>query len=269
MRLRVLAVCAATAFTVVAAPVAAEAAAPAYRVAISTPRSNPDVGQALVLSGWVSGPKSAKKTLLVQRRIGAGGWTTVRRIKTTKKSRYAAVVVVPTAGAQSYRVVAPASKVRSRGISAARSLTGWRWLDATAKAVYDDLGPATLTIHGKTYPKALTPTGGGSGTLYVDTTKACDVLSYSFGTEGTTTSTSGSTTNLQLSSQLQTVLTVSGMMATGGQAPGTGRWQLRPDTAFVIIDVGGGGPVGQRAGIIAPRLHCSVNALPKTVLPVL
>lgn len=176
MRLRILAVAAATALVATVAPASAAHAAKApYKVTIKISASSADVGQKVTVSGKVRGPKSAKKVILVQRKVGAGAWKTVQKTRTTKKSRYSTKVTVANTGTQQYRVVAPKSKVRKAGKSPARNLTGWRWIDLTKQSRLDlgEVSTGAVTLAGTTYAKALTFLA--SGTL-VNVAKLCTTV---------------------------------------------------------------------------------------------
>lgn len=153
MRQRSLLVIATVAAVCLAAQLPAEAArTPTFRVTLTTSTTTSDVGTTVTLRGAVRGPKSARKTLLIQRRIGASQWTTIARTRTGPRSRYVRRVTTTTAGVQSLRVIAPRSTKAKRGTSAARMLTGWRWLDLTTQsqqAAGDVRGP--VTVNGVSY----------------------------------------------------------------------------------------------------------------------
>ncbi len=268
MRLRSLAVATTAALVVTLAPAAADAAQPAYKVSVSLSKTNADIGQTVTVSGKVIGPKAARKKLLVQRKVGAGGWKTVKKVATTRQSRYTTAVTVSSAGAQQYRVVAPKSNVRRAGTSSAKALTGWRWIDPTATALVEDLTRSTVTVDGRAYKNALVTTPDGSGDVLISTGNTCDALTLSVGMEGTIDSSGVAYVYQATSFMAGEPTSVGAKMVTGNQAPPSSRWSLKPTTGFLVIELNANseGPT-QRAALISPRVHCSTNTLPTTVVP--
>lgn len=182
MRLRPLALTVAAGLLISLAPSAAEAA-PRYRVTAFLTTAKADVGERVVIKGRVIGPKSAGKRLIIERQLGTGAWVRAGSVRTTQTSRYRALFAVPAAGPQAYRVVAPRSKTRARGVSVARALTGWRWLDLTMQT-RNTTGTVTnggAVIAGVSYPKALLL---GGGAVYYSVAPGCTTLRFDTGAVG-------------------------------------------------------------------------------------
>lgn len=266
MLLRALGAATAATLVVALAPTAAHAATPTYKVSISTSKASADVGQTVRVSGKVSGPRAAKKALLVQRRIGSGAWKTVSKVRTTTKRAYATNVKVATAGKQQLRVVAPKSKKVKKGVSTARNLTGWRWIDATTNAAIEGLTRQTATIQGRKYT-GLAAAPDENGIMFVQVDGTCDALNYSVGVEGKVDSYAGLVLAQFADEALSTPLAYVEKALTGGTAPFSGSWPLRTDSGFIYVALSSNSVDTERAVLVAPRLHCSVNRLAKTVLP--
>ncbi|SKB07549.1 hypothetical protein [Aeromicrobium choanae] len=261
MRLRALALATATGLVLTVAPATAAEAArkPAYKVSISTSTANPSVGTTVKVTGKVTGPKAAKKRLLVQRKVGAGKWTTVAKVRTTKSRKYAARVKVSTAGKHAVRVVAPKSSKARAGSSRARSFTGWRWLDLTKQPNQGggDIVNGPVTIAGKSYPKAFTFRYSG---VYFNTGGKCTTLR---GSVGTPDPVGASLLALTFANQdLDDALEYRTVVAAGA-APKAASY---PVSGKPVVAFGDGGGEG-RVSIVAPELRCSINALPAMELP--
>lgn len=118
-----LAMVAATSMAPADAAAARKKHKPPFAVSLSVSRSSIAAGGSVGLSGHVGPTKKAKKrTIAVQRRIGAGGWVTIAHKKLSKKARYAVTVRLSTAGSYAFRVFMPKSKKRSAGVSAAHTV---------------------------------------------------------------------------------------------------------------------------------------------------
>lgn len=135
---------------------AAPAKAATYGVTLTASHAQRDVGQKLTLSGKVSGAKAAGKKLAVQRRVGTGAWRTIATPRTTKTRTFSSRVTVSRTGTQQYRVVAPAAGSTQRGVSPARTVTGWTWLDLYDESYYSSGGVQrgwVGTVNGGTPPR--------------------------------------------------------------------------------------------------------------------
>ncbi|WP_313406711.1 hypothetical protein [Aeromicrobium sp.] len=260
MRLRTIAVAAVVGLIASIAPATAAEAAkkPVYKVSIKIGKTSADVHQNITVVGRVKGPKAAKKRLVVQRKVGAGKWTNVRKVRTNKVGRYATKVKVATAGQQYLRVVAPKSKKARAGVSSRRGYVGWRWLDLTVQPSQTEgdgavKGPATIA--GTTYPKAITFENTGT---YFNTAGVCDIFKSTAGVvdggtpSGTVLALMAS--DYQLGSETDPRET--SLELTAGQAPQPFRASLRDTRLFAF------GSVNGRIAVVSPLAHCTVNALP-------
>jgi len=266
MRVRSLSVVAAVGLVAWLAPAGAAQAAPAtYRVSISVSAAKADVGQSVTVTGRVSGPRAARKLVLVQQRVGTGAWRTVTKVRTTSSARYSTRVKVTTAGAQALRVVAPRSTVRRAGTSAARSLTGWRWVDASRAGVSSNLRTGTVTIHGTRY-SGLTVAPRGSGKLLVRFDGRCDAVSYSAGVGGEMNNWALLDLMQGQGAELAPALARIEPWVSGGNTPLTSTWALRTESDHLEFGLFSSSQ-DQRAVLISPRLHCTVNSLPKATRP--
>jgi len=266
MRVRFLSVAAAVGLVACLAPAGAAQAAPAsYRVSIALSATKADVGQTVTVSGRVTGPRAARKALLVQHRVGTGAWRTVKKVRTTASARYSAAVRISTAGAQSLRVVAPRSSVRRAGASAARGLTGWRWIDAARSGVSSNLQAGTVTVHGSRY-SGLTVAPRGSGKLLVRFDGRCDAVSYSAGVGGEMNNWALLDLMQGQGAELAPALARIEPWVSGGNTPLTATWALRTESDHLEFGLFSSSQ-DHRAVLISPRLHCTVNSLPKATLP--
>ena len=254
MRLRTLAVATAVGLVASLAPtVAAEAAAkPIYKVSISTSAAKADVGQTVKVSGKVTGPRAARKSLAVQLKVGKGAWRTVKKVRTTTSRRYSASIKVSTAGKQYLRVVAPKTKKVRQGVSRTRGLVGWRWLDLTsrAKSAGDSVAVAPASVAGTTYAKAISVSGRR---ITFPVNGACDTFTAGFGVrDGVALGT--------------TVMTFISTSAWGNATP----VEVAPNTAPKSLNLklqgastlGMDVELGAVATVVNPRVHCTVNTAP-------
>ncbi|WP_193606759.1 hypothetical protein [Nocardioides lijunqiniae] len=145
------------------APSASGAPAPArkakpYVVTLKTLPAKAQVGQRLALAGQVSGPDSARKPVVIQRRQGAGGWVTAARTRTTRRGTFSVRVPLVTGGTTSFRAVKARSTKRSQGASAVRSLAVYQWLDMVDQPAFA-MGMMTvgndIRMGGRTFPDSL------------------------------------------------------------------------------------------------------------------
>lgn len=264
MHLRVLGTAVAATLIVTLAPTAAHAAKkPTYKVTISTSATVADVGQTITVKGKVTGPKAAKKRILVQQRVGTSAWKTVRKVRTTAKRRYATTIKVRTAGAQQLRVVAPKNKKARKGTSKVRAFTGWRWIDATVTGALDDLTKGSVTIRGKAYAGVIVAPDG-RGYLDVRFDKRCDSVQYGVGTTGTESSEAQLRVAQSIGANRANEIAWYEPYASGDAAPSFTTWRLHPDADHIwfVLDSSAATDT-ERAVLITPRLHCNVNSLPK------
>ncbi|MBA4607666.1 hypothetical protein H1W00_04175 [Aeromicrobium sp. Marseille-Q0843] len=258
MRVRVIAIAVATGLVLALAPLAAQAAS-TYSVSLSINASRPTVGTKLKLSGTVSGPQAAGKQLLVQRKVGSGAWKTVAKVRTTARRTYAARVKVTTAGRQYVRVVAPRSSSAGAGTSPARRYTGFRWLDLTKQRHATGGEPVNgpVTIAGKRYRKAFTFRDSG---VYFNTGGKCTTLR---GSVGTPDNAAGRLVVLTAANADFDDEREYHAHAAAGAAPKAVSY---PVTGRKVVAFGDDNS-RKRVSMVAPKLRCSVNALPRMVLP--
>ncbi|WP_286930528.1 MULTISPECIES: hypothetical protein [Aeromicrobium] len=259
MRLRALALATATGLVLTLAPATAAEAArkPAYKVSISTSTANPTVGATVKVTGKVKGPKAAKKRLLVQRKVGAGRWTTVAKVRTTKSRKYAVRVKVRTAGKHSLRVVAPKSSKARAGSSRVRGFTGWRWIDLTTQRHADEgtNSVGSVSIAGRTYPKAIRFAGG----RYFKTNGACSTFRTSVGVPDTESFDGGLSFLEFKKADLSDEPTLIELDVRQDAAP----LPLRTSVAGSQVIAFGGGSVAA----VSPQVLCRTNSLPSFALP--
>lgn len=123
-----------------------------------------------------------------------------------------------------------------------------------------------MTIQGKKYA-GLATAPDDSGLLVMRTDGACDTLNYGVGVEGGSTSYVGMTMIQSADAEFSTFLAAVEKGLTGGTRPFTGTWPLRSDTRHVLVALSANSDTTERAALMAPRLHCSVNARAKAALP--
>lgn len=271
VRLRSAVTATVVALTVSVAPtMAAEAAPkkPTFKVSVSIPTSTADVGTSIRVSGKVSGPRAAKKRLVVQRKVGAGRWTTVRKVTTTSKRRYSTSVKVTTAGAQQFRVVAPASKKARQGVSRTRSLTGWRWLDVSTAGAVENLARGTATLDGRRHAGAWVTPDSNQGMMFATTAGRCDLLTVGVGIQSTDPTDAAQLMVMQattwagddvVAGSMQYVTVRAGLVQTRVPV------KRQSQAIGVMVDADS----GAQGVMVAPRLHCSLNSLPRTTVPAL
>jgi hypothetical protein len=161
MRRSVLVVLVALAVLLGSAAVATAAPKPAYKVTLTT-KSVSEAGRFIVVSGKVTGPKAAGKTVTIQRRYVDGPWITVTAATIKKNGRYSARVETPRGGTTSFRALKGKSSARKAGVSAVRSLKVYEWLylaNQGASVEGNVLMPAWGTIGPTTYKRSMYASG--------------------------------------------------------------------------------------------------------------
>lgn len=266
MRLRTLAVATTVALIASLAPTTTEAAPKrAYQVSIKISRTQADVGQTIRIAGRVAGPKAAKKRLAIQRKVGSAKWRTVRKVRTTSRARYSTKVKVTTAGRQYFRVVAPTSSKRRAGHSKARALTGFRWLDLTQQPSMTPTGRGAVrgpvTVAGRTYPSALTYRFAAD---MFDVSWRCTTFKATAAVpDGETTPATLTTVVLKrFAGDTEPKVTPTPL------APGRAPVAIRADlTGQRVLMLHPSTNSPEMATVIAPRVRCSINALPLLTMP--
>lgn len=257
MTIRALLVAVSAAALVLTAHAPAEAARkPAFRVSIKASAATSDVGTKVVLTGKVRGPKSARKVLLVQRKVGAARWRTIAKTRTTKRSQYRVRVTTTAAGAQRLRVVAPPSRQARVGVSRVRSHTGYRWLDLTTQSVQmagNTRGP--VTVGGVSFPKSFVFSAENPG-LHAKTARRCDTLRAAVAVPDGVTEDARVAVFASPNGTMNWEHAVFGA-ATAGAGAVTRDFSVR-DT-YMALGLGN----GDQVAVINPRVHCSLNALPR------
>jgi hypothetical protein len=246
---RILILLAATLVGAVLTANPAQAATYSVSIAISAPKG--DVGTYVTISGSVSGSKAAKKTVQVQRLVGAGSWTTIASIKTSSTKKYSYKHKISVVGGQLFRVVAPKNGSTHTGTSATRAFTGWNWLWLSEQPHFSN-GPvrvgATTTLLGSKYPHSIeiypSPTSDTSVTWNV--LGLCDTSDVKLGTFTEVgvkvTNDDGNIVRLVTSSALVPVDTVRSFTD----------WVQFQNTYSEGY-----------AWMLSPRVHCSVTVLPE------
>jgi len=211
-------------------------------------KTQADVGRTVRIAGKVSGPKSAKKRLAVQRKVGSGKWRTIKKIRTTKKSRYSVAIKTSTAGRQYLRVVAPKSSKRRAGKSRARPLTGYRWIDLTTQS-RTDTGTITtgpVVIAGRTYSRGFS--FGGNGAFF-SLNRACSSFR---GVAGTEAGASTGTLIVYITDDPSAPPAAESIPLTAT----AGKSFSYTTKSRLFLAFGGDAVVG------SPQLRCSINRLP-------
>lgn len=256
-RLSVLLVAALVAAVLTSAP----ASAATYSVTIKLSAVKADVGKTVTISGSVSGSKAAKKSLLVQRKVGSGAWKKIGSVKTTSKKKYTYKHKVSTAGAQQFRVVAPKKGSTKQGVSPAKSFAGWRWLNLAEQPTFV-YGAAAIdtnpTILGKkrphsieVYPNSFGATHEGVSWTLSELCDKSDIKAALYAVAGSNTSDLYSSTDGGGStiSVTATELKTSNVVSSASQY-----LQIENEgLAYTVV-------------LVSPRIHCSVNRVPDPIL---
>lgn len=134
--------------------IASAAGKPAYKVSLTAPKSS-TAGKFLIVSGKVTGPKAAGKTVTVQRKYAGGKWVNVAFAVIKKNGKFSARVETPQGGTTSFRALKGKSSVRKAGVSPVRALPVYKWLNLDhepASSYGNDFHSGfSRTIGGKTY----------------------------------------------------------------------------------------------------------------------
>lgn len=135
--------------------VPAEAAA--YGVTLKTSTVKADLNKTFTLSGKVTGSGAGSKSLIVQRKVGSGGWSNYSTVTTRSTGTYSKSFTMPSVGAKSFRVLAPKKGSTTTGTSNAVGVTGYTWLTLIDQptTAQDAIVNVTRTVQGVTYRKSI------------------------------------------------------------------------------------------------------------------
>lgn len=255
MHLRTLLVPAAGAI-VVAALTVAPAQAATYAVSITASKTNADVGTRFTVSGKVTGKSSASKSIAIQRRTGSAAWRTLTTVKTTSKGTYRRAITVRQAGAQQYRVVAPASRSTKRGASQAVTVTGWTWLDLYDESYLSSGGILTRgyygQLNGRTPPAHTFTMAGGSTRIYWNLGSLCDSVHASVEVPNHGPTSESFTIGRGGDDDVFTL--------TAGQSRSLD-WDSTGAYSFTVNHTNGS-TSGNYVALLTPKAHCSAARLP-------
>jgi hypothetical protein len=246
------------ALVVATTALAAPAEAASFGVSLTLSRTKADVGKTLTASGKVTGSKAGKKLLTVQRRVGTGAWRKVGTTRTTSKGAFSYAYRVRSTGAQSLRVVAPATGSTKLGVSPARAFTGFTWVDLY-DAPYQSGGDAVVrgpvtgwTVEGRK-PPAHTLGLTSDAYVYWNVDSRCDAWRTDVAVPD---GNPGSSFTVKLSAWQTTVLTPTSEAPVihhlDTQLTGLNGLNVRRDESSM------GGVVY----LMTPQAHCSTSTLP-------
>jgi len=178
----------------------------AYKVTIKTSTTASEAGKFITVSGKVSGPKSAGKTVKIQRQYAGGAWVTVATAKASKKGKYSARVETPRGGTTSFRAVKAKSSVRKAGVSPTAALPVYEWLYLASQGASiqgDVLEGNEMLINGTLFKRSIAFYDGDAQLTYKLAglcTKFTSRVGYRFsGDLGTPDGLNAVVTRLQLS----------------------------------------------------------------------
>jgi hypothetical protein len=138
------------AFAVTSPAPAAPVAAKAVKVTLKDLPPSADAGTKVTVAGTAKGKKADRVTVLVQRRYGAGAWTTVGKDTTDKKGKYSLRLRLVQGGPTAFR-----AKVGGR-TSPVESLAVYAWLPLAEQPQLLVAAPAqtrrTSLIGGRAFP---------------------------------------------------------------------------------------------------------------------
>jgi hypothetical protein len=158
MRKAVLVLLSALALVLGLAVSAGAAAKPAYKVTLKTSVAKSTAERFITVSGKVTGPKAAGKSVTIQRHYVGGPWITVASATIRSNGKYAARVETPRGGTTSFRALKPKSSARKAGVSATRSIPVYEWLNLASQSSLHDtfVQPGIAeTLGGKTAPSII------------------------------------------------------------------------------------------------------------------
>jgi hypothetical protein len=84
------------------------------------------LGKRVTISGRVT-PRAAGKTVVLKQKIGDGRWRTEDRTTLTRRGKFTFTDRPKSMDPRRYRVVKPASRLHSRGVSEVMPVTMYRW----------------------------------------------------------------------------------------------------------------------------------------------
>lgn len=265
MRTRVLVPAVVAGLLIALVPTTAQAAHPRYVVSASISAVKADVGATVKVSGTVAGKAAAKKTVYLQRKIGAGAWSTVGSTRTTAGRRYTFTHRVGATGAQTFRVYAPKSKYRSAGYSTARSLVGWTWLDLSRQPVmsfgYVSNG-MSVTLGSTVYSHAFSlwiNNGVTASEIYAKVNGSCDRATYRAGVDPAWGNTAAEWTDRVIPFDRTQSVSIQIWTATRATPRDV---SVALTSGIYIFAITYGGSLNTALGVVNPRVRCRVGALP-------
>ncbi len=138
------------------------AAAPAARkapfeVTIRASTTELVLGDSMTIKGTVS-PAAAGKPVTLQKKLeGQDSWVDEEVVQLNRRGKYVFELKPSSSQARKFRVIKPANKKRSKGVSNAVSIDIFQWFDLTQLAYRssDYVYSTTVKIDGEEYPNSL------------------------------------------------------------------------------------------------------------------
>jgi hypothetical protein len=242
----------------------AQAAKPAYGVTLRAGVTKSTPGHFITVSGKVTGAKAAGHAVTIQRKYVGGAWVTVAYATVSKKGSYSARVETPLGGTTSFRAETASSSVRSKGVSATRSLPVWKWLYLGQQYNFPYVEAENgidETIGGKDYPRSVDLLADGSIGYKLD--KLC--TSFTTVAEYHRYSSSGSPTSALATFALYRYTSVDGAPdetpnSLASETPATVTADLT-GTKYLYVQLGGA-QNDYDLVLGDPKVHCNADSLP-------
>lgn len=236
------------------APLAVTEKAGKYKVTIKISKKELVANQGKVkITGRVT-PKASGKVIQLQQQVRNRRWKDAGKTKVKANGTYKFVDKPSNEGVRHYRVVVPASKGISKGVSKSVTLTVWKWKRLAwdlYQSASDNVEYMSTAVNAENYGQSLvTKEKGKPGYVEFTLGGKCRKIRFATAlTDGSTTGATGQATfSVDGTQQLSTALSI-------GMTPTFSEFDVW-DVSRVRFDLANSAdPVGQ-AAIITPQALC-------------
>ncbi len=214
-----------------------ERAAAPWNVTLKANAKEAVQGEEITLKGRVAGGEKGQKVTLQLQYEGRKSWSNLGKTKLNASGKFKTTDKLSTTRDRTYRVLVPADKTHSKGLSKGRFVEsyGWRWLGSFVSSAQENVIVSSLPINGEVYDHTIFANRIAK-TAYAEYTlgRKCTQLETTFGLSDQTTTGGQATIKLTLDGAAAFEKTYGLGQSDLGTFDVEGVYRLRLDFAQVV-----------------------------------